>query len=100
MYKWSKHNLHHLDSKQSPEEATVLRGTNLEHARVHNLRTVLEMARLYGPISRADTARRTGLTAQTVSNLVSVLLEQGLLLEVGHRQCPRGRSSTLLELAA
>ena len=78
----------------------VLRGTNLEHARVHNLRTVLEMVRLHGPISRADTARRTGLTAQTISNLVTVLLEQGLLLESGHRQGPRGRSSTLLELAA
>src|SRR5680860_1183404 len=77
----------------------VLRGTNLEHARVHNLRTVLEMVRLHGPISRADTARRTGLTAQTISNLVTVLLEQGLLLESGHRQGPRGRSSTLLELA-
>ncbi|HLU81861.1 MAG TPA: ROK family transcriptional regulator [Trueperaceae bacterium] len=67
---------------------------------MHNLRTVLEMVRLYGPISRAETARRTRLTAQTVSNLVTVLLEQGLLLESGHRQGPRGRSSTLLELAA
>jgi len=72
----------------------------LEHARVHNLRTVLEMVRLYGPISRAETARRTRLTAQTISNLVAVLLEQGLLLESGHRQGPRGRSSTLLQLAA
>lgn len=78
----------------------MLRGTNLEHARVHNLRTVLEMVRLNGPLSRADTARRTGLTAQTVSNLVTVLLDQGLLLETGHRQGPRGRSSTLLEVAA
>ena len=78
----------------------VLRGTNLEHARVHNLRTVLEMVRLAGPISRAEIARRSGLTAQTVSNLVTVLLDQRLLLESGHRQGPRGRSSTLLELAA
>lgn len=76
----------------------MLKGTNLEHARVHNLRTVLEMVRLYGPISRADTARRTGLTAQTVSNLVTVLLEQGLLHESGYHQGPRGRSSTLLEV--
>lgn len=78
----------------------MLRGTNLEHARVHNLRTVLELVRLAGPISRAEIARQSGLTAQTVSNLVSVLLEQALLLESGHRQGPRGRSSTLLELAA
>jgi predicted NBD/HSP70 family sugar kinase len=76
----------------------MLKGTNLEHARVHNLRTVLEMVRLNGPISRADAARRTGLTAQTVSNLVTVLLDQGLVLESGHHQGPRGRSSTLLEV--
>lgn len=78
----------------------MLKGTNLEHARVHNLRTALELVRLTGPVSRAEIARQTGLTAQTVSNLVTVLLEQGLLLESGHRQGPRGRSSTLLELAA
>src|SRR5690606_34241579 len=45
-----------------------------------------------------DTARRTGLTPQTVSNLVTVLLDQGLLLESGHHQGPRGRSSTLLQV--
>lgn len=74
----------------------MLKGTNLEHARVHNLRTVLEMIRLHGPISRAEAARRTDLTPQTVGNLVSELLDRGLVTEVGQRQGSRGRASTEL----
>lgn len=73
------------------------KGTNLEHARVHNLRTVLETVRVHGPLSRAEVARLSDLTPQTISNLVHVLLEQGLIIEVGQRKGPRGRSS--IELA-
>lgn len=76
----------------------MLKGTNLEHARVHNLRTVLETVRLHGPLSRADVAKRSGLTPQTVSNLVTELLGRGLLRESGMRQGARGRSPTLLSL--
>ncbi len=76
----------------------MLRGTNLEHAKVHNLRTVLETVRLHGPLSRADVAKRSGLTAQTVSNLVAELLRQGLVREGGQRASPRGRSATLLSV--
>jgi len=76
----------------------VLRGTNLEHARVHNLRTVLETVRLHGPLARSDVARRSGLTPQTVSNLVTELLRQGLVREGGQRQGARGRSPTLLSV--
>ncbi len=76
----------------------VLRGTNLEHARVHNLRTVLETVRLHGPLARSDVARRSGLTPQTVSNLVSELIRQGLVRESGQRQAARGRSPTLLSV--
>lgn len=76
----------------------MLRGTNLEHARVHNLRTVLETVRLHGPLSRADIARRSDLTPQTISNLVHHLLDNGLVIEVGRRQGRRGRSSTDLAI--
>ncbi len=72
----------------------MLRGTNLEHARVHNLRTVLETVRLHGPLSRADIARRSDLTPQTISNLVHHLLDSGLVVVAGQRQGARGRSST------
>jgi predicted NBD/HSP70 family sugar kinase len=76
----------------------VLKGTNLEHARVHNLRTVLETLRLHGPLSRADVAKRSGLTPQTVSNLVGELIARGLVRESGQRQGARGRSPTLLSV--
>ena len=56
-----------------------LGGTNLEHARSHNRRAVLEVVRRAGVISRADIARRTSLTLQTISNIVLELQESGLL---------------------
>lgn len=76
----------------------MLRGTNLEHARVHNLRTVLETIRLRGPLSRAEVARRTGLTPQTIGNLVHALLDLGLVRESGARRRTRGRASIQLEV--
>lgn len=76
----------------------MLRGTNLEHARVHNLRTVLETVRQHGPLSRADIARRSDLTPQTISNLVHHLIDSGLVVEAGQRQGRRGRASTDLTI--
>ncbi len=44
-------------------------GTNLEHARVHNRRVVIEAVRLHGTLTQAELARITALTPQTVSIL-------------------------------
>jgi predicted NBD/HSP70 family sugar kinase len=68
----------------------MLTGTNLTHAKKHNLQIIHETIRLYGPISRADVARRTQLTAQTISNLVRQLLDDGLVLEVDRLNSGRG----------
>ena len=46
-------------------------GTNLEHARAHNRRVIIEAIRLHGELTRAELARLTALTAQTVSNIVA-----------------------------
>lgn len=75
----------------------MLKGTNLEDAKVHNLRTVFETIRLLGPLSRADVARRTELTPQTISNIVTQLLERALVAETGRKQGKRGPSSAQLE---
>ncbi len=69
----------------------MLWGTNLEQARAYNLRVVFEVIRLHGPISRAEIARRTGLTLQTVSNLVRILAKAGLLRFVGRSPSRRGQ---------
>jgi predicted NBD/HSP70 family sugar kinase len=68
-------------------------GTNLEHARSHNRRAVLEAVRLGGSLSRADIARRTSLTIQTISNIVTELEDKGLLIAGTINRNPRGQPS-------
>ena len=68
-------------------------GTNLEHARSHNRRAVLEAVRLGVSLSRADIARKTSLTIQTISNIVVELEEKGLLLAGANHRNPRGQPS-------
>ncbi|WP_410013301.1 ROK family protein [Sodalis sp. C49] len=54
-------------------------GTNLEHARAHNRRVVIEAIRLNGELTRAELARLTALTPQTVSNIAAELGQAGIL---------------------
>ena len=50
-------------------------------------------------ISRADLARITRLTRTTVSEVVSDLMDQGLVKEVGQAPARVGRTPTLLSIA-
>ncbi len=71
----------------------------VEHARHHNLALVLQEFFRSGRQSRADVARATGLTRVTVSDLVAVLIDQGLLVELGVRQALRpGKPATILDI--
>ncbi|MBO6524941.1 MAG: ROK family transcriptional regulator [Balneolaceae bacterium] len=74
----------------------MLTGTNLTYTKAYNFRIVFETVRLHGPISRADIARRTNLTAQTVSNIVTRLLESQFVQEGKKLQKKRGAPSTTL----
>jgi predicted NBD/HSP70 family sugar kinase len=76
----------------------MLLGTNLAHAKRHNIQIVYETVRLFGPISRADVARRTQLTAQTISNLVRELLDNRLVVETDRHTGGRGAPSIRLEV--
>lgn len=78
----------------------MLKGTNLEDAKVHNLRIVSQTIRLFGPLSRADIARRTELTPQTISNIVTQLLGRDFIVETGRKQGKRGSPSSQLEFNA
>lgn len=70
-----------------------------EHARGHNRSLVLQTLFRGGRLSRADLARRTGLTRVTTSDLVAELLEDSLVIEVGQREGSRpGKPATLLEV--
>ena len=68
-------------------------GTNLEHARAHNRRVVIEAIRLHGELTRAELARMTALTPQTVSNIVAELEQAGLLTSRQPRRSGRGQPS-------
>jgi predicted NBD/HSP70 family sugar kinase len=49
--------------------------------RAMNERTVLETLRASGPVSRAEVARRTGISRPTISLVLRTLLEDGLVRE-------------------
>lgn len=63
-------------------------GANLEGASAHNRRVVFDLLRLSGPLSRADLARRTGLSSQTVHNIIEDFGAAGLV-ETGTRVAGR-----------
>lgn len=77
-------------------------GSNISEVKSHNVRTVLSLLRQHGNASRAHLAELTGLSTTTISNLVSELLEQGIVTEEGViRSGPRqgaGRPRTSLRL--
>jgi len=66
--------------------------------RVHNERLVVRTVYDLGPISRADVARQTGLTRTTVSDVVTGLIEEGVVHEIGRGQSTGGKAPILLEI--
>jgi N-acetylglucosamine repressor len=63
-----------------------------------NKSTILNVIRLYGPISRAEIAKMTKLTPPTVTNIVGELLESKMVLESELGQSTGGRKPILLTL--
>ncbi|KQV44571.1 MULTISPECIES: ROK family transcriptional regulator [unclassified Rhizobium] len=72
----------------------AISGTNLEKAKAHNRRVVIEAIRTSGPLSRAEIARLTALTAQTVSNIVEELEGSELLKADSPQKLARGQPFT------
>jgi len=69
-------------------------------SRRNNLRTTLELVSTEGATSRAEIARRTGLSRAAVSSLVSELIDQNLVRELGQGESAGGKPPTLLALNA
>src|SRR6187549_3515737 len=55
------------------------RGTNQIGVRLYNERLVLSLIRLHGELPKADIARLTGLSPQTISIIMNQLTDDGLL---------------------
>ncbi len=71
-----------------------------QHTKRHNRNLVLRTIFTHDPISRAEVARLTHLTRTTVSEIVSGLLTEGLVQEVGRGESIGGKSPILLSVVA
>jgi predicted NBD/HSP70 family sugar kinase len=69
-----------------------------QQTRGFNRGLVLRTLYDYGPVSRAEVARLTGLTRTTVSELVADVLVEGLVREVGLGPSSGGKAPILLEV--
>jgi predicted NBD/HSP70 family sugar kinase len=78
------------DSNDERRPRSVQGGTNLLKVRDFNQQVVLEAIRGTSGVSRAEIARETGLTAQTISNIVRRLLAKGLVVETGKKRSANG----------
>ena len=70
------------DPEDTPTTPAILDpsgGANQLGVRAHNERLVLSLVRRHGALSKADIARRSGLSAQTVSVIMRALEKDGLL---------------------
>ena len=74
------------------------KGTNLPAMGDYNCSVVLEAIREHDDISRIEISRMTGLTAQTVTNIVRKLIDQGLVYEQGIVTGRRGKPRTSIRL--
>ncbi len=61
---------------------------------------LLETIRRFGPLSRAELSRRTGLSKPTVSNLIRSMQSAGLVSDVGHGKSAGGRPPLLMAFNA
>src|SRR5271157_409438 len=69
-----------------------------EKVRKINKSIVMNTLRLHAPVSRARIANLTGLNRGTVSNIVNVLIEEGLVSENGQEGSKVGRPAIPLSL--
>jgi len=78
--------------------APSLAGTNLARAKGFNRRVVVEALRRHAPCSRAELARLTRLSPQTISNIVAEFLDAGLVQVEGRRAGPGLRGQPQVDL--
>ncbi|MCR2810486.1 MULTISPECIES: ROK family transcriptional regulator [unclassified Microbacterium] len=70
-----------------------------EHARGHNRSLLLQTLFHQGAMSRADLSRETGLTRVTISDLISDLISDGFVAEMGVREASGpGKPAILVDL--
>jgi DNA-binding MarR family transcriptional regulator len=71
---------------------------NRDLIRALNRSTVLTMIKTYGPIARAEIARRSGLSPATITAISAELIEKNLVFEKAAGDSSGGRPPILLAL--
>lgn len=87
-------------SDKPAAEDVALRGSNQSGMRDHNERLVLSLVRQQGGLAKSDIARKTGLSAQTVSVIMRQLEQDGLLLRGAPQRGRIGQPSVPMYLNA
>lgn len=83
--------------EDAPVTSTTITRQQQPPVRAHNRSLVLQALYRDGSMSRADLARRSGLTRPTVSALVAELIDDGVARELGVRDDARvGKPATLV----
>lgn len=83
--------------EDAPVTSTTITRQQQPPVRAHNRSLLLQALYRDGSMSRADLARRSGLTRPTVSALVAELIDDGIARELGVRDDARvGKPATLV----
>lgn len=86
------------DTLNASEAHLRPRGSNQTGMRQYNERVVLQAIRLHGPTPKADLARLTHLSTQTVSIIINRLLEDELVLKLEPQRGKVGQPSVPIAL--
>jgi predicted NBD/HSP70 family sugar kinase/biotin operon repressor len=73
--------------------ADLSRGTNQSGVRLYNERLVLSLIRRHGSLPKAEIARQTGLSAQTITVIMRQLESDGLVISQSRRRGKIGQPS-------
>lgn len=73
-------------------QSTVISSSNINLVKSHNTRAILLSLLQDGPISRVELAEKLSLSNTTITNLISELLDEGIVIE-DHLESPRTRRS-------
>ncbi|MGI6778570.1 MAG: ROK family transcriptional regulator [Acetivibrionales bacterium] len=74
-------------------------GSNQSTIKSNNKSLVLKILNSAGQSSRAELSRITGLTKTAITNIISELLEEGIIFETGTQASSSGRKPILLKIS-
>jgi predicted NBD/HSP70 family sugar kinase len=83
-----------------PRPADLARGTNQSGVRLYNERLVLSLIRRHGSLPKAEIARLTGLSAQTITVIMRALERDGLVVKQARQRGKIGQPSVPFALDA